>query len=1165
MLNRVETIPDGGVDAEVTDAPAGGEWIPEGDSVWQFKRSNLYPKDCAEEFGRATWAQQKVRAGSAYVMVLGVSLSPKLLERRRVAILKKAEELGLDIGGDHLDVRDANALARWMSLYPSLAVSGVMGGPGSSAVDFATWADSRLGRTKWVPDEGREEAIQTIRSALSQEVGLDLRVGGASGVGKSRLVLEALREQEIAPLVAYVADEAKSQDRLLRHLVADHRKTAVLVVDECPADRHATIADQLPADGRIRLITIGPIGSAVTRSPVVVVEPMRSEAIDKFASKNFPGLSNVDRRFVVENSDGYPQLAEVFARRVLDSATPLQAADLVTETEIRQFITDRHPGSLGLRVARGVALFEKLGWEDEVSGERERLARFLRMSDSALQSAGWELEEAGWLAVRGRYRAIAAHRLAVFLASRKWEGDGDRIVSELLDNLDDQMAFAMFRRLADLGRYEPAQTALVPVLTPDGPFGSLEKLRTSGRAARLTQLAIILPNDVALYLHELLEDTPEDELRCQPAVCHELAWTLEMLAWHTDTFRLAAGLLLRLALAEFATVVDADSEFMHVFSESHSTSRWISLFGTMLPATAATPETRMQYLKEVTRSEDVRERALAVMALRKAISVSEWVMAAGESQGGASVEPRGTPQTWDEAWAYQISAINELSRLVGDPSPQVRSSVEDSLIDAIDPLSASGVTWEALENVLIRTPSLHSRVRHRLQSLEPLYDRADRIDESEEGKQRRQQAMEALDSLKGRLPSQDSRDTLELALKLPRWHHPDRIERTVVDAMAGFLSDHDEACLFEFLSRKQPNAGEFGVGLALLPLQLDPTEALVNAYEQNAGALLGYLHRKAETDRCAVETFLDDGLGGSMSEVAQLEIAQVGPQTERIHEVIDELVDLLSVADSAVRVRVAARDYPKMLERWLVRLETQDDYNALVRTVSDVWLNDETCLESITDRLMKLVLLRRDFPKLGQDAWNWGHLAKAVLDGHEEALAEMVLDMIENSGRVVTLGSAEVAEVLRLALRQSTEKVWRRIGERLETGSSRLMHIAEYWCVLEGVEPSPIQAWIGNDANRARLVARVARLGSDEPTPMARYLLATFGDDEQITSIFDLKLDGELQEGNRSSHLQRQIDRLDSWRQDREEPMEVQRWASTAIARLKRSKKKALREEEERG
>ncbi len=1162
LLNRVETIPDGGVDAEITDAPAGGEWIPEGHSVWQFKRSNLYPKECAEEFGRAGWAQQKVRAGSSYVMALGVSLSPKLLAKRRVAILQKAEDLGLNIGGDWLRVYDANALARWISLYPSLAVSRVMGGPGSSAIDFAAWAESRVGQMEWVPDEARLDTIEAIRSALSRPASVDLRVEGTSGVGKSRLVLEALRHEQFAPLVACIADEAEMTGEMFHHLVGS-RRCVVLVVDRCPADRHGSFAERLPSDSTIKLITIGPVGYAVTERPVVVVEPMPSEAIDKVASHNFPGLSNEDRRFIVNNSDGHPQLMEVFARRVLDSETQLQAADLVTETDIRHFIEDRQLGSVALRVAEGIALFEKLGWDDEVSEEGEHLARFLQVSSSAMRSAGWELEQAGWLTVRGRYRAISAHRLAVFLAARKWANDGGRIVSKLLYQLKEPAVLSLFRRLADLGRYEAAQNALAPLLAPGGPFGDLEEIRTSERAARLTQLAIVLPNEVAFHLRELLETTSEEKLRKQPAICRELVWALEMLAWHTTTFVLAARSLLRLAAAEPRTENGAN----HISArlKTGATEKWTSLFGTMLPATAAMPETRMEYLKEVTRSDDVRERTLGVIALQEVISVSEWVMVSAESQGGASVEARGTPQTWGEVWAYQVSAINELGRMVGDPNLHVRSAAEDCLIEAINPLAGTDRPWQALEDVLTRTPGVYGKVRHALQSYESPYDRAEAIDDSDESAQRRRFRKEGLASLKRRLPDQDSRDALELALNLPRWDDLDRIERAVVDAMAGFLCDHDEAGLFEFLSRKYPNSGEFGAGLASLPLQVDPTDALVTAYEGNVEALLGYLHRKVETDQYAVETFLDSGLGRSMSDVARLEIARVGCKTGRIRQIIDELVDRLPVADSAVRVRVAAGDYAKMLDRWLARLETQDDYNALVRTVSYAWLGDETRLESITDRLTELVLMRRDYPKLGQDAWNWGRLARAVLDRNEEALAELILDMIERPGRVITLGSAEASEVLRLALRQSTEKVWRRIGERLETGLSRLMHIAEYWCLLEGVEPGPILTWIGSDASRARLVAGIARLGGDEPTPIARYLLATFGDDEQVTSIFDLKLDCELQEGKRSAHVQRQIDRVTSWRQILDEPSEVRHWASKAIARLTESKNEALHEEAERG
>ncbi len=985
--------------------------------------------------------------------------------------------------------------------------------------------------------------------------------------GKSRLVLEALRHQDIAPLVAYVADEAKSQDRMLRHLATDHRKTAVLVVDECPADRHVTIADQLPDDSRIKLITIGPPGHAVTQRLPMVVEPMSSEAIAKVVSRNYSALSHEDHRLIADNSDGYPQAATILASRVLDSEPRLQAADLITRTEVHQFLVDRSPSSVALRAAQGTALFEKLGWEGDLSGEREQLAQFLGMSAYEMKVAGRDLEEAGWLAVRGRYRAISAHRLAVFLASRQWEEDGDRIVSELLDELDEPMALALFRRLADLGRYEPAQNALVPLLALDGPFGSLEQLQTSGRAARLTQLAIVLPNEVALHLHELLERTPEDELRGQPGVRREMAWALEKLAWHTDTFHLAARSLIRLGLAESTTDIDPRLEPILAQSRSHATEKWTSLFGTMLPTTAASPETRMEYLKEVTRSEDVRERALAVEALKGVISVGEFAMASAESQRGASVETRGTPKTWGELWRYRIAAINELGHLANDADPHVRSAAEDSLIDAISPLAGSGRPWVALKNVLIQTPSLHYRVRHRLQSLESLYGRADRIDDSDEGEQRCRHDMDALMSLKRRLPDQDSRDTLQLALSLPRWDHPDRIESVVVDAMAGFLSDHDEVELFEFLARKQPNAGELGAGLASLPVRQDTALArLVNAYEVNPEALIGYFHRKTETDPEAVEVFLDSRLGRSMPGTARLEIARIGDPTQRAHEIIDELVDRLPVADSAVRVRVTIENLPEMLDRWMARLETQQDYNMVVNRVSHELRSNDSVLGEFGGRVLELVLRRREFPRTGNESsWKWCHLANAVLSGNEEAMTELVLDMIDNPDRVISPGNTEVSELLRLALRQSTESVFRRIGEYLEDRSSRVAGYAEHWNLLAGIKPNLVQAWVGNDTYRARIVAGIAPTEADHPTDIIRYLLTNFGQDEEVSQMLFYKLQSGLRIGNESDHIKRQIYRLKSWRQDLEEPFEVRHWASNAIAGLNVSKNRALQEEAEKG
>src|SRR5207247_10533815 len=52
-VNVRDTAPDGGVDAGIRGA-AATDWIPAGDSAWQFKRGNLLPKACADEFETST-------------------------------------------------------------------------------------------------------------------------------------------------------------------------------------------------------------------------------------------------------------------------------------------------------------------------------------------------------------------------------------------------------------------------------------------------------------------------------------------------------------------------------------------------------------------------------------------------------------------------------------------------------------------------------------------------------------------------------------------------------------------------------------------------------------------------------------------------------------------------------------------------------------------------------------------------------------------------------------------------------------------------------------------------------------------------------------------------------------------------------------------------------
>jgi hypothetical protein len=136
-VDKQDTTADGGVDATL-DSPTTTMWIVSGKTCWQFKRSDLAPAACSKELAKALWAQELLKNGARYTLVLGRSLGDKKIEARRSKLIEKAKELGvLDAGDeDRVQVLDANALARWSSEFPSLAVNPVLGAPGHGVSDF---------------------------------------------------------------------------------------------------------------------------------------------------------------------------------------------------------------------------------------------------------------------------------------------------------------------------------------------------------------------------------------------------------------------------------------------------------------------------------------------------------------------------------------------------------------------------------------------------------------------------------------------------------------------------------------------------------------------------------------------------------------------------------------------------------------------------------------------------------------------------------------------------------------------------------------------------------------------------------------------------------------------------------------------------------------------
>ncbi|MDP9410354.1 MAG: hypothetical protein M3P70_07610 [Actinomycetota bacterium] len=248
---------------------------------------------------------------------------------------------------------------------------------------------------------------------------------------------------------------------------------------------------------------------------------------------------------------------------------------------IRDIVLGMLAGETDFLAYSALALFSRYGLDGDKRAELELIAAGLDIPVQQLVDANRKLEQLSLVTKHGRFRSVTPQPLAVLLALRGWEQLGDRILDTLLPSIDASLAERLFLRAADIGSAGPAAVALNRILGENGPFNSLQDMAEGSSSRLLIQLAIICPSETTAHLDALFDTATDDELRELKSIRRNLVWTLEKLVWHSTTFETAAGMLLRLALAESETFAN------------NASGTWIGLFGGMLPATAASPSARM--------------------------------------------------------------------------------------------------------------------------------------------------------------------------------------------------------------------------------------------------------------------------------------------------------------------------------------------------------------------------------------------------------------------------------------------------------------------------------------------------------------------------------------------------------------------------------------------
>lgn len=630
--NPDNTGPEGGIDGRVEDdeKTADDRWITPGLSIWQFKTdrsgNNATASRLAAEASKPRVLEALARGGHYHVAI--ATICNDLMRADREAAIHGAVKAN---GFDPSVVRllAAAELARWASEHPSILLLSYFHRPVGMCVRLEQWEQFAFNQGEFATDGARDTIITRIRSfAVEKGSPVHLRVLGRPGVGKTRVVLEALKLHGARERVVYAQDPGGVPPEFWAWLRDSAATSVILVVDESLEEEAIKLKDQaLVCDGRVRLITIG-VGEQFLgeKSPdYFFLDRLENESIEKLLQIRFTSLSREQSQWIARLTEGYVKLAVACGEAIAKDPS----IDVKTLTQIGSvsYVLDKLlPEPRKKLIMQALSILTRVGFEEDVVGEAQTLARFIGVPWPEFSITVEDMHRQGLVGKKGRYGYVTPDLLASWLAAQLWTARAQEL-RELLKAIPTSEAKESFiERLKDQGTNETAQSVIRELLS-EANFPTIEQLDSQEGSGLIYTLAFADPKSALATLERILNNASLDRLRSFKAGRRAVVNALEYIKWFEATFFGAARLLLALAEAE-------NEEYVN-----NATGTWAGLFRIRLGGTEVPALDRLTLIEETLATGSPAKRILAIRAIGVALAAHEIRSSWNEKEGTRPVPP----------------------------------------------------------------------------------------------------------------------------------------------------------------------------------------------------------------------------------------------------------------------------------------------------------------------------------------------------------------------------------------------------------------------------------------------------------------------------------------------------------------------------------------------
>lgn len=692
------TIADGGIDAEVctgtdhaisTDCifssgltgfqiKAGTSFKPWTNSSIRAELINKAGELCPEV------ARLVVRMGRYTVACSGHDLTPEQRNTAKEEISNVLASVGYPDYKDLIDVLGASQLAEFIERYPGI-VSLVISDPIKEGWTLSEWQQDAHMSTEFVPSEEQTNLIQHIRDGILGEK-KHIRILGEPGIGKTRLVLEALKDPLIAPYALYIRDGLDfGKTELFRRLLkSSYDKPLVIVIDELPERELSEIWRHLKGRcGHLKLISLDH-GQDETRDNDIdqVYAPKLSDEIIKQILINELGDSNELDRWV-GICDGSPRVAQAIAENL--KANP---GDLLRPPSTVP-VWDRFVHGYGNAdpalarqvdcVTQHLALFNRFGFESPVDNEAIYIAQMIAHVDPTI---GWARFQEIVQSLRARRVMQGRHTLFfvpkalhLYLWLKFWKNYGRGFDFTATLNTMPESLHAWFMNMFKYAD-ETAKHVIRDILRTDGIYANPSFLISSKGSRFICLLAESAPNDVMKLLEATIGTWSDTDLLAFEGDRQNIVWTLEKLAvWIPFTVR-SIKILARLALNENSSY------------SNNATGTLAEIFkiGPQWAVTESSPQDRLPAMIALLRSDSVDGKKLGLKAMLVALNTRGFGsrIVGPEYQGLKERARLWEPETYNDWWNSCYLYFQTLVTETINWPTQMQSEISDALLSAIE-------------------------------------------------------------------------------------------------------------------------------------------------------------------------------------------------------------------------------------------------------------------------------------------------------------------------------------------------------------------------------------------------------------------------------------------------------------------------------------------------